>query len=106
MSTKCLIRFEEFGPGMGFPSMKDFFNDTPYKGQDKVIAYLKRGRKTYSSPSISLDYFTGDRIPGENCGMTDGEYSWHNDLIHYVDKYNLRLPRDFEKKALETMESA
>ena len=40
-----LIQFEEFGPGMGFPSIRDSFSKAPYSGKEKVIAYLSKGRK-------------------------------------------------------------
>lgn len=95
-----LIQFEEFGPGMGFPSMKTSFSQSPYPNKDKVIAYLSKGRKTYSATSHSRDVFTGEMIPGERCGMTDGEYSWNSALAYYVGKYNLRLPSRFEEKAV------
>ena len=95
-----LIRFEEFGPGLGFPSMKSSFCDLPYKGQTIIASYLKMGKKTYSSPGYAVDVFTGETIPGEKCGMTDGEYTWNSALPYYVEKYNLRLPSVFEEKVL------
>lgn len=102
MMTKCLFLFKEFGevPGMAFPSMKDYFQKEPYPDKDKIVAYMKKGRKTYCATSYARDCYTGDRIPGEHCGMTDGEYSWNNELIYYVEKYNLKLDDDFEKKVL------
>lgn len=102
MKTKCLILFKEFGdvPGMQLPSMTDFFEEKPYIGKDRIISYLKKGRKTYSATSYAYDKFTGKRIPGEYCGMTDGEYSWNSSLAHYVEEYNLRLPQEFERKVL------
>lgn len=96
-----IIQFEEFGPGMGLPSMKDSFANAPYSGKDKVINYLKNGKKTYSATSYGRDVFTGEVIPGERCGMTDGEYSWNSSLAYYVEKYNLRLPQAFEMKAIK-----
>ena len=32
--------------------------------------------------------------------MNDGKYSWTSTLIYYVEKYNLRLPLEFEKYVL------
>lgn len=100
---KSLILFKEFGeiPGMDLPSMIDFFEKEPYKEKEKVIQYLNKGRKTYAACSRAYDKFTGEQIPGEYCGMTDGEYSWNSSLSYYVDKYNLRLPKEFEKKAVK-----
>lgn len=97
-SIVSLIQFDEFGPGMGFPSMKDCFASAPFVGKDKIVEYLSNGKKTFSAASFDKDVFTGERIPGEKCGMTDGEYSWISSLAYYVDKYNLRLPAAFENK--------
>ena len=95
-----LIHFEEFGPGMGFPSMKEFFDQNPYPGMEKIAQYLETGRKTFAQAHTPRDFFTGERIPGECTGMTDGEYSWMSVLPYYVRKYNLKLPEAFERKVL------
>ena len=34
--------------------------------------------------------------------MNDGVYTGFNTLVYYVDKYNLRLPEDFEKHVLSS----
>ena len=98
--SKCLIKFNEYGPGMGFPSMKASFENAPYSGIDRIIAYLENGKKTYTATSKARDFFTGDIIQEENCGMTDGEFSWNGSLIYYVKKYNLRLLKEFEDYVL------
>ena len=98
--SKCLFKFNEYGPGMGYPSMKDSMNSEPYFGMEKIIAYLQKGKKTYAAAGRAQDFFTGDLIPGEYCGMTDGEYSWVSSLPYYVEKYHLRLNREFEDKVL------
>ena len=95
-----IFDYNEYGPGMGFPSMKQSMLDKPYTGQDKIIAYLKRGRKTYAAAGRAYDFFTGEAIPGENCGMTDGTFSWVSSLSYYVERYNLRLAPEFEKYVL------
>lgn len=97
MKTRCLFMFKEFGPipGMELPSMKDYMNHSPYPEKEKIVRYLKMGKKTYCATSCAHDCFSGETIVGEQCGMTDGKYSWNNELIHYVEKYNLRLPDDF-----------
>lgn len=102
MSNKCLILFKEFGSvrGITFPSMKDYFADQPYPGKDKVVSYLKAGKKTYCAVGHATDFYTGERIPGERCGITDGEYTWNSELAYYVEKYNLMLAEDFVNKVL------
>ena len=97
---KSLIDFEEFGPNMGFRSMKDFFEPAPYEGQDKIVFYLNNGTTTYVRATRGKDFYTGETISGTYTGMTDGEYSWSSVLSYYVQKYNLRLPKEFEEKVL------
>lgn len=94
--SKSLIRFSEYGPGMGLPSMKTYFEATPYDGQAEIADYLRNGIKTYAATKKAVDFFTGEAIPGEYCGMTDGEFTWNSTLAYYVDRYNLRLPAEFE----------
>ena len=97
---KCLNLYDEFGKGMNLPSMRDSFEEKPYKGQNKIVAYLKNGKKTFARTEVATDKFTEEKIPMESCGMTDGEYSWISTLAYYVEKYNLRLSKEFEDKVL------
>ena len=98
---KRIFDYNEYGPGMGFSSMKQSMSDAPYEGMDKIVAYLRSGKKTYSAAGVEKDFFSGEPIPGEWCGMTDGIYSWASSLAYYVEKYNLRLIPEFEKFVLE-----
>ena len=98
---KSLLLYREFaGDDPQYPSIRDSFSPDAYAGQEKIAAYLRRGRVTLCAPSVAVDVLTGERIEGRMCLMTDGEYSWNNALAYYVEKYNLRLPVEFEKKVL------
>ncbi len=86
-----------------FPSMRDSFQETPYKGQGRIIHYLRKGgMETMVSGKLHKDCFTGEVIPYGNIGRDDGEYTWWTSLAHYVEKYNLRLPEGFENKIMST----
>jgi len=85
---------------MGFPSMKDYFAKEPYQGMEKIAKYLESGKPTFAQAHIPRDFFTGEIIPIESTGKTDGEYSWMSVLPYYVRKYNLKLPKEFENKVL------
>lgn len=95
-----LLQYEEFTPKMGYPSIKNSFCSKPYEGQEAVANYLKMGKVILAAPSVSKDAFTGDIISGGMYIMTDGEYSWPSELAYYVEKYNMRLEPEFEKKVL------
>ena len=100
---KCLIRFDEYGKGMGLPSMKDSFENAPYDGQEAIVKYLRSGKKTYAATSTAYDFFTGKAIKDEKCDMTDGKFTWNTTLAYYVENYNLRLPKDFEEHVLSAI---
>ena len=94
-------KYKELNPNHDFPSIRDFFESKPYDGQDRVASYLKNGIKDIVSFKTPKDVITGKPIPYGSIGMNDGEYTWFIDLAYYVEKYNLRLPEEFERKILE-----
>lgn len=94
-------KYNEFNPGKNYPSIKEFFSKSPYTGQDRVIHYLMNGERDMASLKVPKDVISGNNIPMSLIGMNDGEYSWFNTLAYYVEKYNLRLPEEFERKILK-----
>lgn len=54
------------------------------------------------SAATRKDVIAGTVIPGTDVGRNDGEYTWWTSLAYYVEKYNLRLPNEFEQKILNT----
>ena len=96
-----LGKYEELGPGMGFPSMKEFFAPEPYDGKERIVDYLmNHGTVCMVTASVVRDVFTGESAGYDKKFYEDGEFSWCNSLAHYVKKYNLRLPKEFENKVL------
>lgn len=94
-------KYRELSPNKkDYPYMKDSFEKEPYKNQGKIVWYLKHGAENMVRAKKEKDFFTGEIIPMEPIGMSDGEYAWWNFLAYYVEHYNLRLPDDFEKKIL------
>lgn len=101
-----LCSFTEYGSDNGV-SMRDRFQEKPYPGQDKIVSYLRHnGTATAAQAGPSRDRFTGERIPGERgiVFFDDGEYTWLSDLAYHVEKYNLRLPKEFEEHVLNKMQ--
>lgn len=94
-------RYKELNPSYNFPSMVESFEKSPYEGKDRVIQYLKNGIEDMVSLSAPTDVISGAPIHMTMKGMNDGEYTWFNTLAYYVDKYNLRLPKEFEDKILK-----
>lgn len=93
-----LSMWKEFGMG-NRPSMRDYFADEPYDGIEKVVEYLRKGESVLSSPGVCTDAFTGKEVTQKKEILSDGEYTWNSMLPYYVEKYYLRLPKSFERKA-------
>ena len=93
-----LLNYREFG-AENAPSMRDSMEIRPYEGMDKIAEYLKNGGQELGiCMRPSKDCFTGERMPKAYCTFYgDGEYCWKDSLAYYVEKYNLRLPRQFEE---------
>ena len=98
------IWYEEFAPDRGYQKLQEALFETPYSFQKEIASYLRKGNVILTGLSRAKDVFTGERIPDEVHIMTDGEYLWPNELAWYVEKYNLRLPKDFEEHILKKLE--
>lgn len=97
-----LIGYREYGADDA-PSLLDCCEKEPYDGKEKIVFYLQnKGRATMASTGVARDRLTNERIKGEfqSVYYTDGKYSWCNDLAYHVEKYNLRLPKEFEDYVL------
>ena len=97
-----LCDYTEYGSSNGI-SMKDHFESKPYNGKDKIVAYLKtKGKSTLVRMEMSKDRLTGERIKDMFSLelFTDGKFSWWSDLAYHIEKYNLRLPAEFEDYVL------
>lgn len=92
-----LLHYREFGVPDA-PFLVDRLNNQPYEGKDEIIRYLRHEGKEadFISMSPPRDYYTGQRIPGGGF-YSDGEYGWRDSLAYYVEKYNARLPHQFEE---------
>jgi hypothetical protein len=48
------------------------------------------------APMSTKDIFTGEMLPQAGI-IEDGEFTFPIDFIHYYEKYNIGIPRDYEK---------
>ena len=93
-------KYDEFAPGMGFPSIKDHIQDEPHKSKAAILKHLRGGNVHMVTASRIVDVFSGETTNVELVFMDDGKYSWSSKIPYYVDKYNLQLPKDFENHIL------
>ena len=97
-----LCNFIEYGCNNGV-SIKDSACQQSYPEKQKIVSYLKNeGKCIMVQAKIAKDRLTNELISGL-FGLelfSDGKYSWWSDLAYHVDKYNLRLPTEFENYVL------
>ena len=95
--TNVMVKWKEFNP-LSKRSMREDFCNSPSPYAEKIVAYLDNGELVLASPSNATDIFSGEKLNQTSCILTDGEYSWSNSLSYYVQKYNLRIPKELEEK--------
>lgn len=100
MEYIILQNFKEFGVPNA-PSLLEKCEKKPYQGQDKIVEFLKcKGEIGAVAAKVPIDVITGERIPGELVIKHYGKFGWMSDLAYHVEKYNLRLPKEFEDYVL------
>ena len=87
--------------GDGYPSIAELISEMPHPEKQRIVNYLRSGRKIAAAAGSFKDALTGSVIPTEALVFTDGTYVWQSDLTYYVEKYNLTLPGQFVKHILE-----
>lgn len=95
-------KYDELSPGRGYDSIRNHMEEKTYPHKEQIVKYLTSGKIDMISAEIPRDALTGQTIPGEKLGMNDGTFVWWNTLAYYVDKYNLRLPEEFELHVLKS----
>ena len=110
VKLKPVVRFREFPFGTADdPSMREFMTSEPWQQQDGVLANLKSGLiLAYPMGADLTDWFNRPHranpvIDGQEVGgttpLTDGEWFWYAGLIHFIEKYNVRVPQEFAEHA-------
>lgn len=98
-----LLMWKEFGATEA-PSITTAFSPYGFPGKEKVLRYLEtKGKFMACSPRHGYDVITGKKATDEYFYYSDGEYSWNSMIPYYVKKYNMRLPKEFEKKAIKAV---
>lgn len=88
-------KYDEFAPGMGYPSVKDDCGKHPHQSKGKILEYLRSGNIHMVTASRIVDVFTGETTSNELFFMNDGMYSWSSKVTYYVEKIQLEPPERF-----------
>lgn len=85
--------------------MKEAMQEHPWPNQEKLLQYLRSGHvlglpmgadlaDPFDRPNKANVIIQGEILGGAT-PMTDGEWFWYAGLIHFIDKYNVRVPQEF-----------
>lgn len=77
-------------------SLEEARADSAQDRQNKILEYLKCGKIFIASPGLVKDVLSSEgKIIGSANILTDGNWAWPQDLIYYVQNYNVALPEEF-----------
>ena len=93
-----LCFFQEFNLYSNSGSIRDFIVDKVSYSKERVISYLKNGKRIASCPRELYDPITKEFLVNDFSVYTDGEYYWIDVLPKLIEKYNLLLPEAFVNK--------
>ena len=95
--------FRELEPksNSGLTSIYDVRDAMPAGLASAVAAYLKNGEPVFDIMEFTVDPFNPEKgVPGGASLVTDGQWTWRNDLAYYVENYRVALPSEFIKFAM------
>ncbi len=92
-----LVSFREFGYSRG-PSLASLRDRRVSANRSAVAAYLRAGKAIVVTPGgLAQDVFAPSLKAGPMHILTDGRFAWHAALAHYVERYDVELPAEFEE---------
>ena len=94
---KKINEYEEFNHNGG-DSVRNHISDTPIKGKETVLKYLKSWPNEGIRCETLVDYIKAETLTPSVWTHTDGEYRWTDEEIYHFEKYNMQLDKDFLAK--------
>lgn len=100
-NNKIVGYIKEFYRDDSLPSIFDLVSEEANYDKEAVLRYLEGGECFAAAPACLTDEIDGTPMKPGFYLMTDGEYDWRSDIIHYIQKYNISLRQDFLDKVSE-----
>lgn len=94
---KHLILYRERDYGNGIrdaESVGDNLFITDLQTSQRVLAYMRRAKVLAEFISPTADPFNPEH-PVRNILYSDGTYAWDGIVLHWIERYRVRLPKDF-----------
>ena len=76
-------------------TIKNHLSKSPINNKNEIINYLRSGICLAACTGFTKDVLDDTKMSGIPNSMTDGKYHWYEDIIYYIDKYNMMPPKDF-----------
>ncbi|MCP3819960.1 hypothetical protein NLX86_18215 [Streptomyces sp. A3M-1-3] len=104
-----VVRFAGFfrqlnpnGPPVYCADIREAMEDLPNYPVRDVVSFLRSGHPILDVMESCPDIVDGSAyIRGGSSVLSDGEWVWRWDLAHYVERYNVSLPRLFVARMME-----
>jgi hypothetical protein len=78
------------------PSITESFTERTIEDRAEVLNYLRSAPGVFDVLDVLTDLVNGtDKIMSASSLISDGEWVWRVDSIHYLANYNLDIPDDF-----------
>ena len=81
-----------------YPSINDLINK-PIMEKKKILEYMKQSKIDSVTAGSFIDLID-NKTKIYAFSMTDSKYSWSSYVVYYVEKYDIELPEEFVKYAL------
>lgn len=82
-------------------SIYDYIVDSVTYNKFLIVSYMKSQKRIAGCPRAAIDCITGEKIADSFSVYTDGKYRWCDFLLYHIEKYNISLPEELIKRALE-----
>ena len=96
-------RFKETYHDENFPSIFSAIRHKAPEGKEKILHYLKNGRKSAVAPGYLYDRVKNNGKQITPVCYNDGVYAWRSDVVYYFEHYNIELPEDFIEHILKNL---
>ncbi|WP_067885838.1 hypothetical protein [Nocardia vaccinii] len=78
------------------PSLVESFTDRVIEDRAEIVAYMRSAPGVFDVLDVLTDLVDGDqRIMSASSLISDGEWIWRVDSVHYLANYGLDIPEEF-----------
>lgn len=73
--------------------------EAPRPDEQKILAYLRGGLLLLAVPGVAFDLLANEvQVIGSPHVFTDGAWAWPEELLFYIERYHIEVPREFYER--------